>query len=276
MKNVFLIFILSLILNSCAVNHKAILDKTLQIAAANNFKQKTHQTKNFRIFTLEKITDKSKPLRIYIEGDGKAYISKYKPSSNPTPQSFFLINLIIQDDYPNIIYVARPCQYLDDSKCQEKYWTNDRFSHETISSIAEVVNNFAPQKVELIGYSGGAVIAKYIAAKTSLKTNSQVINFRSIAGNLDEDKFVEIHQVTKLNHPALSIQEINNLRGIAQIHFVGNDDKIIPQEVAISYLEKLSNSNCVKIINVEKASHSKGWQQSWQSLSHLKPQCFTQ
>jgi hypothetical protein len=36
----------------------------------------------------------NRELTIYIEGDGKAYISKYKPSSNPTPQSFFLINLI--------------------------------------------------------------------------------------------------------------------------------------------------------------------------------------
>ena len=253
-------------LSCCQANHYEITKKTIELGRKQNLEEKIYQTKNFKIFTLQKITNQSEPIRIYLEGDGKAFINKYTISQNPTPTSYFLINLIAQDDSPNIIYIARPCQFIDDKKCEEKYWTNARFSKEIIDSLNEVLANFSKNKIELIGYSGGGAIALYLADR-----NNNILNLRTIAGNLDHEKFSEIHEVSKLD---LSLQNkdlnFSKLAKIPQIHFIGSEDKIIPRVIVESYLKKLPIKNCARIIDVNKANHWSGWDEKWSEIIKIK------
>lgn len=252
---------------SCSPNYQEIKLKAIEIGHGNGMESKTYQTKNFKIFTLLKNTDPKKPLRVYIEGDGRAFINKYTPSQNPTPLSFFLLNLVKEDDYPNILYIARACQFSEDDKCQEKYWTIARFSPEAVDSIAEVLQNFSKQKIELIGYSGGGAIAKLIAQK-----NSNIANLRTIAGNLDHQKFTEIHRVPALSKSAPDF-DLQQLAKIPQIHFVGADDKIVPEIIAKSYEEKLPQKNCSEIMVIKNATHSQGWSEVWPQLLQKTPNC---
>lgn len=266
------IFIISLIffVASCAENYLTIKNKTSEIGSQSGFEAIAYQTKSFKIFTLHKISDSEKNLRIYFEGDGHAFINKNLAAQNPTPTSYFLINLIRQDPTPNIVYIARPCQFISDEKCQKKYWTEARFSAEILTAVDEVVKNFAEFKLELIGYSGGAEVAKYVAAH-----NKNIVNFRTIAGNVDPEKFTEIHRVLTLEKSASEAEIFSQLAKIPQIHFVGSADKIVPRAVAESYLKKLSDASCVKIVMVDGASHSKGWQERWLRLLEIKPTCAT-
>ena len=265
-KRIFQILTLIFVF-SCSANHESITIRTSEIGKTQGLEPKTYQTKNFKIFTLQKISDKNKPIRIYLEGDGRAFLNKSLASANPTPTSYFLINLIKEDESPNLIYIARPCQYLNDQNCEKKYWTSDRFSAKISDSINEVLQNFSAQKLELIGYSGGGAIAKYLAVK-----NQNVVSLRTIAGNLEQQKFAEIHRV-KILYEALTHQDLEVLAAIPQIHFVGSEDKIIPPIIAQTYLEKLPQKNCAKIIQIKKATHYKGWDQDWRKLLEIEPSC---
>lgn len=252
---------------SCSTNHQSITTKTSELAKSQGLEPKIYQTKNFKIFTLQKISDKNKPIRIYLEGDGRAFLNRNLASTNPTPTSYFLINLIKEDDSPNLIYIARPCQYLDDQSCEQKYWTSDRFSAKIADSVNEVLQNFSTQKLQLIGYSGGGAIAKYLAVK-----NKNVTSFRTISGNLDQKKFAEIHRVAVLDEAFID-NDLTKLATIPQIHFVGAEDKIIPPIIAKTYLQKLPQKDCIKIITIEKATHYQGWDKKWQKLLEIEPTC---
>lgn len=253
--------------SGCHENFAEIRLKASEISSKSGFGEQIYQTENFKIYTLQKITDPKKPIRVYFEGDGKAFIRKHLVSANPTPTSYFLVKLLQRDDWPNIIYIARPCQYLEDDKCDPKYWTNARFSNEIIDASNEVLQNFRTQKLELIGYSGGAAIAKHIAVR-----NKNVLNFRSIAGNLDHETFTKVHHVLPLDESAPD-QDLDRLANIPQIHFIGEKDVIIPPNVSQSYLEKLPQKNCVEIFTVKNATHSKGWGERWQELLEMQINC---
>lgn len=257
------IFFTMLFLASCSLSKFEVLEDVKKIGRDHDMTVKIYHVKNFDIFTLEKISDPKKPVRIYIEGDGRAYVNKYQASLDPTPTSRFLINLIAQDDSPNLVYIARPCQYVDSKKCEEKYWTSERFSAEAIAAISEVVDVFAKQKIELVGYSGGAMIALQLKQKN-------IKNIRTIAGNLDLEKFVELHKISELQTPPL---DYAYLAQVPQIHFVGAKDKVIPLKVFEAYQKKLVGQNCVKLKIVAQADHQKNWQEKWADLLKAEPVC---
>ena len=244
-----------------------ITNNTIAIASEQGLKLKIYGAKNFSIWTLQKITDPNKILRFYIEGDGRAFINKQIPSQNPTPTSYFLINLIKEDASSNILYLARPCQYQVSNQklcATNQYWTRDRFAPEVIQNMNEILANFADYKIEIIGYSGGAEIAKHLAL-----LNKNIINLRTIAGNIDQEEFAKIHNVPQLNDD-WSEADLSRIAMLPQIHFVGENDKIVPISIAQKYLQKLPNKNFNKIIEVKKASHSKGWASQWKRLLEEK------
>lgn len=270
-----LIFLLVLV-TGCSANYKIVADKTSQIAAQRGLTPKIYHTQNFEIYTLQKISNSKENVRIYFEGDGKAFIKRNISSPNPTPTSDFLINLIAEDSSANLVYIARPCQFVKDKKCYgvgaEKYWTDSRFSKEVIDSINEVMMDFKDRNIELIGYSGGANIMKY-AAQESQKNYGNIVNLRSIAGNLDNEKFAQIHNTKADLEVDVDNKFFTKLSQIPQIHFVGGDDKTVPQSIAQSYFDKLPQKNCIKIIELPGVSHSEGWNEIWPGLLENNPVC---
>ncbi len=228
------------------------------------FAQKTYYQKTFNIFTLEKISDAAKPLHIYIEGDGFAYVNKFRPSIDPTPRSTFLLDLIARDNAANIVYIARPCQYVDSEFCEEKFWTLERFSAPTIQAISSVVNRYQNYEIHLIGYSGGGLMALHLPQK-NIKT------IRTIAGNLDLEEFVKLHKISPLKTPKIDYERLSK---IPQIHFIGSRDEIIPLQIFSAYHKKLPSKNCVKIKITPNASHNENWQQLWNYNLQSEPKCL--
>ena len=94
MNKILILSVLTLIITGCVSRNNASFTSTYEVVNNYHLKQKVYQTKKFAIFTLQRISDPKKPLRIYIEGDGRAYIDKYTPSFNPTPVSEFLLDII--------------------------------------------------------------------------------------------------------------------------------------------------------------------------------------
>lgn len=80
-----------------------------------------------------------------------------------------LLKLATIDKRPNVVYIARPCQYTPlemNAKCVNDYWLDKRMNHEVVNSINDVINTINNgQKFSLVGFSGGGGLTILIASK---------------------------------------------------------------------------------------------------------------
>ena len=112
-----------------------------------DFDFKPIQTKNYQIATWQKINNsKNKSVHIYIEGDGNSFDAYGQPTSDPTPHGDFMRKMAVMDDFENVVYIARPCQFIMDKNCIESDWTNARFSQKVIDSMSSVVKEIGHNK----------------------------------------------------------------------------------------------------------------------------------
>ena len=238
-----------------------------------NFKKVLLQGGDFLITTYQKIDNRSQPFVFYIESDGVTYgVNGDKPSLNPTPIRQTFLELAAMDKRPNVVYVARPCQYTPmelNPKCDSSYWTNKRLSDDSVDAINDVINkvNSNHHKFSLIGYSGGGGIAVLVAAR-----NNMVKDIITIAGNLDHRAFTEHHKVSPMTGSLNPIDYAKSINNIPQWHISGGNDKVIPPFIAERYVEK-SNSVCVKQKIFPDIDHKSGWTKVWQSIYTTPVKC---
>ena len=237
------------------------------------FEKKLVKGGAFQITTYQKITDKSRPYVFYIEGDGMAFKGKYKVSDNPTPRHKVLMKLASMDKRPNVVYVARPCQYTDmklNPKCDSSYWTSKRLSDDSVESINQVINrlNTNNAKFSLVGYSGGGGIAVLIAAR-----NPMVQDIITISGTLDHKAFTKHHNVSPMIGSLNPIDYVAEISDIPQLHLSGGKDDRIPPFIADEFVTA-SESYCVKHKIFSSNSHSSGWEDVWEYVLTLPLTCF--
>lgn len=227
----------------------------------------------FLIATYQKITSPKEPYVFYIEGDGAAFFGRGRISSNPTPRTRMMLNLASIDTRPNVVYIARPCQYVPMDKnpeCNNEYWTDKRMSEEVISSINEVIINLNNnQKFSLVGYSGGGAVAVLISAR-----NDMVKDVLTIAGNLDHREFTESHKALPMKGSLNPIDYSKEVANIPQLHLSGEKDNIVKPFIAEKYVKRVNNHQtgqyCAKHKVFESVTHAKGWEKIWSQL-HLTP-----
>lgn len=273
MRVLFYVFIV-LFYSSCSKTVPSVnerVDKVLNYASLNNQENITINTSNFNLFSLQQrdISCENKNLRVYIEGDGLAFISRREVSNNPTPANSTILNLMQEDKKQCKVYLARPCQYVDSFNCNKEYWTNKRFSFEVIESFSEALDvlksTYGNKDFSLIGHSGGGAVASLLSSK-----RTDIKNLVTIAGNLDIQKWVEVKKISKLEGSLNPADYVANTQNIKQFHLVGLDDNIVPKDVFLSYLEKFENKNNINYQYV-KANHNCCYNESFRGvLKHLQ------
>lgn len=273
------IFLKSLILIaiSClfACTNYSSLQHANQIAQRGGLVQQSVNAGLFVLNTYSRIHDRSKPIHVYIEGDGLAWIRKNQISIDPTPKDALSLQLASLDNADNVVYIARPCQFHDfsASDCNNVYWTNKRFAEEVVASVNLAVEYYAKQVdrpvIQLIGYSGGAAIAVLIAAR-----RDDVASLRTVAGNLDHVRLNKYHRVSAMPESLNPIDEAPKLTKIPQLHFVGLHDMVVPKQIAEGFLAHQLNSNCARILEVPNASHETGWIEVWPRLLNQELECW--
>ena len=270
-----LLILSSLYLSGCVIS-TAIPPSTLralkaaQLASKAGFKEHTIYTD---LFTLKaygsSVQKKTKILTIYIEGDGLAWISADRPSSNPTPMIPTGLNMAIHDQKNKpIAYLARPCQFVfkeEFRKCRQDYWTNLRFSPEVIQAMNQAVTYlkqyYHAQQIALIGYSGGGTIATLVAA-----SRQDVIQLITVAAILDIDFWVKQEKLTPLSgslNPADTWEKLSN---VPQTHWIGGKDTVVSKEVAFSYTLRFPAAKKPKIKEVAGFNHTCCWARDWMTL----------
>ncbi len=262
----FFTIFLSLLLSSTNVyaDRTAKADK---IAAATGFSKSLIKTDTFLLTTYQRIQTYGEPLRIYIEGDGRAWVRK-RLSLDPTPKKPLILKLASIDPSENVAYIARPCQYTPkniEPYFDSAYWTNKRFSETVIASMDQAItslkNAAGSEHIELIGYSGGGAVTVLVTAR-----RNDITQFATIAGNLDHEAINAYHKVKPLKDSLNPIDVTAQISQIPQKHFIGNKDKVIPGYISKNFVEKLGPDAPCEIIVAHECSHSKGWEKIWLDL----------
>lgn len=245
---------------------------THKVASSHGFESVYVKTSTFNLATYQKIRQPGAPINVYIEGDGNAWRSRNSLSPDPSPRSSTVIKLATLDTCPNVVYIARPCQFSpEDLKtvCNPKHWSVARYSNEVIkaldNAITQIKAKAKTKQINLIGYSGGGSLAVLVASM-----RQDITSIRTIAGNLDLQAMEKYHKTTPLSESIDPISVAKKISHIPQIHFSGAKDKIVPSKIAYNFV-KASELDKNAVVIIADANHAKGWDKHWPELLKHKP-----
>lgn len=184
---------------------------------------------NFEIATLQKTTNQSDPIHIYLEGDGHAFDGRGVPTRDPTPRGTFLRELATSDASANVVYMARPCQYIMSPACDVSDWTDGRFSPQIIESAATAIKQIAGTRpIILVGYSGGALLSGLVIEKYP---ELNVKKWITIAGVLNHSDWTDFFGDSPLTHSI----NMNVLPRVHQLHYAAENDKTVPNSLTMQW-----------------------------------------
>lgn len=215
------------------------------------------QLKVFRRYNSQSVAT----LRIYIEGDGRAWKGKFHPPSDPTPLNPMGLKLAVKDTSAAVLYIARPCQYVADASCDIRYWTTDRYADAVIKSMNQAISaemkKLGASQLEITGYSGGAAVAMMMAAQ-----RDDVAAIYTVAGVLDPNAWATYHDVSPfdLGQAGGFRQKISHIK---QQHICGTDDDITPCLLAEQFMRSMPGANLHK---VKGYNHTSDWDVIWPQI----------
>ena len=200
-------------------------------------------------------------LRAYIEGDGKAWLNRRRPSSDPTPDHAAAFELAVRDPGQAVAYLARPCQFTQGDErrnCQPPFWTSARFAEPVVADLSAALDSAmqaaGANRLELVGYSGGGAAALLVAAR-----RDDVDRVITVAGNLDHSFWTRLHRVSPLRHSLNPADEADRLQAVDQVHLVSDGDAVMPPAVAESYVGRMADPARVRIVTVPGIAHTGDW-----------------
>jgi hypothetical protein len=247
----------------CCFQSHADLART--IAAQGRLQPVVFHTSTFDIQGYQRFSKTESKLTIYLEGDGAAWKNRHSLATDPTPGEPTALSLAAQDRGGNVLYLARPCQYITTPACTSRYWSSHRYSPEIIQAVSQAIDqskqNWQITDITLAGYSGGGVVAVLLAA-----TRNDVSRVITIAANLDIDYWAKLHHVTPLSGSCNPCIYGDKLQYIQQIHIIGEDDSVVPVSVTKSYINCLPNPELARIITVPDADHHADWARLWPAI----------
>jgi len=270
-KNIhkFILWLLTVPVLGCAsmplfMGRSSVAD---DIAGKAGFTKEYIKAGDFTLMTYQRFNRSTDSISIYIEGDGRAWESKYRLSDDPTPLNPVALRLAAVDPADNIAYIARPGQYSPSGMpdCAPKYWSGSRFAEEVINSFNGAIDllkeKSQAQHVELIGYSGGGAIAVLVAAR-----RNDVTSLRTVAGDLDPKAFCRYHHVSQLDGSMDPMDAAQAVSRIPQRHYAGSKDPVVPGFIARSFVGQEGDKDYRRITIVEGVTHNKGWPKRWKGL----------
>jgi pimeloyl-ACP methyl ester carboxylesterase len=215
-----------------------------------------------------RIKDNRSPVHIYIEGDGHAWSGRGRPSLNPTPNNPVALKLALQDPADNVIYIARPCQFisLPAANCHYSVWTTKRYAALQIAAVKSIVGQIAnpTQAVVLIGFSGGGYIALSLVAEFE-----HVEGVITVAGNINLEVFARYHKIMRPDSFALPSAYLS----VPQLYLTGDNDRVISPALTREILKHLPQDACYKHKVFKTTDHSGPWSIPWAQFDALRRRC---
>ncbi|MFZ5802226.1 MAG: alpha/beta hydrolase [Candidatus Omnitrophota bacterium] len=267
-----------IVLAGCATlpSHEERIATADSIAQAAGLRRTIFRTPTFALTGYQRLTESGGPVQVYIEGDGYAWVTSHRLSSDPTPRDPIALRLAAEDPAPNVIYLGRPCQYTDpemDPLCEDdRFWSEARFSEEVIAALDQALDQIQERiktrDIRLIGYSGGGAVAVLVAQR-----RHDIQSLRTVAGNLDPGRLNRLHGASPLSGSLDPLKEAALLRMLPQRHFAGDEDSVVPVTIAEGFIQKMGASSCVAMTVVQGMGHQEGWKGKWRELLDLPVEC---
>lgn len=262
------LILLSLI-NSCgSLSPRQSIEKAQRLAGQTGFVSWSIPAQQFSLQSFHRKLKAADSVRVYIEGDGRAWPSRSRAPANPTPSQHLVLQLALADtSHNNIFYLGRPCQWraiLADS-CVPKYWQGARFSEAVVAAmniaLDQIKSKSHAKKIELIGFSGGASVAILLASR-----RADIVSIRSVAGNLSSRWLNRHHRLSPLRQSLPVAAVAKQIRHIPQLHFYGSNDAIVPHALGLHYLSGIEGRHCIEINHIVGPGHNQGWLELWPKL----------
>jgi len=210
-------------------------------------------------------------LTVYLEGDGRAFLDTYHPSSDPTPTDPLALRLALADwrkrPQAAVAYLGRPCQYVlpeHGRGCETALWTQRRYAPEVVDSLDQALDllkqRTATRSLILVGYSGGGALATLLAAQ-----RQDVTMLITVAANLDLDYWLKRDGLSPLTGSIDPATVAGKLGNLPQVHFMGGRDKVVGADVTRAFLAHLPTKAPVRLIEVPDFTHECCWVEGWSS-----------
>lgn len=231
------------------------------------FEAMTLKTGAFDLLALNRVTGSSNTLTIYIEGDGAAWRTRHRPPLDPTPDKPVALILSAVDPSPAVVYLGRPCQYLDKqalASCSLAWWTTLRFSAEVLTAYDQALDTlkaeFSAVGLRLIGYSGGGVIAALLAMR-----RDDVVSLITVASPLALGEWTHLQGISALNDSLDPLLETGSLPPAT--YWSGTNDEVVPASVA----ERFAQDKGGTVRLVKGYDHDCCWTNAWKQLLKESP-----
>ncbi len=234
------------------------------LALETGFDEARFHGRYFDIFEYLRVGDLRKEeqtLHVYLEGDGRAWLNRRTPASDPTPDHPRGFLFALKDTHTPVAYLARPCQYVcgnERRNCVYQLWTSARFSEPVVaeldSALDELLKQTHAKKLRLIGFSGGGALAVLLAAR-----RDDVVSLVTVAGNLDHAAWTSMHGVSPLVDSLNPIDCAQKVQDIEQLHIVGSGDAIIPPSIARRFVKAMPNPKSARVVVIDGMGHHDDW-----------------
>ncbi|CAK0776523.1 conserved hypothetical protein [Gammaproteobacteria bacterium] len=207
---------------------------------------------------------------VYVEGDGAPWPSPWHPPRDPTPLKPIAMALADADPAVAVTYFGRPCQYLNETAltaCSPSYWRERRFAPEVIAAYNDALDELkkvrGAQRLRLIGYSGGGVVAVLLAAM-----RGDVVSLVTIASPLSVSEWIDRHGLSPLVGSLDPADLGTDVRLPPSVHWVGDSDRIVPQTIVEHFVARHGG----RVIVVPGFGHNCCWSRHWagfvESIAH--------
>lgn len=240
-------------------------DSVVEWGAARGFAAGRVAAGSFRLLALRRGYPKRDDglLRVYIEGDGAAWPTRYQPPRDPTPTEPVALALAAADPAVAVAYLGRPCQYLDPAElagCAADNWTGSRFSPEVVAAYQAALDalkaELGARRLWLVGYSGGGVLAALLAAR-----RGDVEQLVTVASPVAVAEWTAWHKSTPLSG-SLDPGTDAGPRLPPAVHFVGGRDDVVPPSLVADFARRSGG----RLREVAGFDHRCCWSRDWRRL----------
>lgn len=256
---------MALALAGCAAARDRELSAAQAIAGAGGLAPQSLQSRGMTILGFERPGQPGGVLTVYIEGDGRAWINPWQPSTDPTPTDPVGLRLAASDPSRPLLYLARPCQFVTFAGCTDRLWTSGRLSPEIIAVYQQLLDDTLHRtgsvRLGLVGYSGGGALAALLSER-----RHDVAWLVTVAADLDLAEWTRLRKLAPLSGSLDPADDAAAIAGLPQVHFAGADDDVVPPAIAQSFLRRFRGDGAARLIVVPHFDHGCCWAASWPQL----------
>lgn len=201
---------------------------------------------------------------MYLEGDSLAFdASGTRVAASPPPVAPLALELAAEDPAPAVAWLGRPCQLVtpaDAVACEPGLWSDRRFSEPVVAALDRGLDALRAEagadRLELIGYSGGGVLAALLAAR-----RDDVVRLVTLSAPLALQAWRRLHALGPVDAADPARLAAPRLDATPQLHLAGARDAVVPEQILERYREARPEATRLLVERVD-VDHG-GWRPGW-------------